>query len=328
MTALMSNEHDKPSQFLYSTVEQLRPLYTDSPEDTPENVLSNYPDPSEVVNALKVLIDLLLPGRMDAGTIGLDEFSVFLLRRLSHAWRHLRPQIERSIAFRWYGRAAMTEGALPENLDIHRESHAIMEAFFASFPKVRELVIHDIQAAYDGDPAALTYAEVQLAYPGLLAIAAHRLAHELYSLNVPVVPRIMSEWTHARTGVDLHPGARIGRSFFIDHATGVVVGETTEIGDRVKIYQGVTLGAKSFPLDENGHPIKHVKRHPTVESDVVIYANATILGGDTVIGCGSIIGANVFLNESVPHNSRVSTVHPELRIKQSTGKSGGCKEKS
>lgn len=321
----MNNDPDKPSQFLYNTVEQLRPLYSDSEEDTPENVLSGYPDPEEVVIALKVLIDLLLPGRMDPGTIGADEFSVFLLRRLSHAWRHLRPQIERSIAFRWYGRAAMTEGALPKDLDVHIESKRILEAFFQSFPKVRELVIHDIQAAYDGDPAALTFAEVQLAYPGLLAIAAHRLAHELYRLDVPVVPRVMSEWTHSRTGVDLHPGARVGKSFFIDHATGVVVGETTEIGDRVKIYQGVTLGAKSFPLDENGLPIKHVKRHPTVESDVVIYANATILGGDTIIGCGSIIGANVFLNESIPSNSIVSAVHPELRIKQQRDK-GGCKE--
>ncbi len=312
----MNQDTDQPSQVLADTVKRLRPLYTDSPEDLPENVLSEYPDPAEVVTTLKVLIDLLLPGRMNPGSIGLDDFSVFLLRRLTHTWRHLRPQIERSLAFRWYGRAAMTSGTLPSGLDVHAESRRILEAFFHSFPTIREYVIDDIRAAYDGDPAALTYAEVQLAYPGLLAIAAHRLAHELYRLDVPVVPRVMSEWTHANTGVDLHPGARIGRSFFIDHATGVVVGETTEIGDRVKIYQGVTLGAKSFPLDANGLPIKHIKRHPTVESDVVIYANSTILGGDTVIGRGSVIGANVFLNESVPPNSLVNAVHAELRIKQ------------
>jgi len=312
----MNQDSDQPSQVLGDTVKRLRPLYTDAPEDLPENVLSEYPDPSEVVSALKVLIDLLLPGRMNPGSIGMDEFSVFLLRRLTHAWRHLRPQIERSLAFRWYGRAAMTAGTQPSGLDVHAESRRILEAFFHSFPCIREYVIDDIRAAYDGDPAALTYAEVQLAYPGLLAIAAHRLAHELYRLDVPVVSRVMSEWTHANTGVDLHPGARIGRSFFIDHATGVVVGETTEIGGRVKIYQGVTLGAKSFPLDANGLPIKHIKRHPTVESDVVIYANTTILGGDTVIGRGSVIGANVFLNESVPPNSIVNAVHPELRIKQ------------
>lgn len=319
----MSAETDKPSKFLYSIVDRLCPLYGDSREDVPENVLSGYPDPSEVVEALRVLIDLLLPGRMNPGAIGWDEFSVFLLRRLSHAWRHLRPQIERGIAFRWFGRAAMTEGAQPQDLNVHEESHRLMEAFFDSFPCIRDLVIDDIRAAYDGDPAALTYAEVQLAYPGLLAIAAHRLAHELYRLDVPVVPRIMSEWTHSRTGVDIHPGARIGRRFFIDHATGVVVGETTEIGDRVKIYQGVTLGAKSFPLDADGLPIKHVKRHPTVESDVVIYANATILGGDTVIGRGSVIGANVFLNESVPPNSTVNNVHPELRIRPQRERGGG-----
>jgi serine O-acetyltransferase len=312
---MTNSDPDQPSQFLYETVRHLHPLYQDAAEDLPENILSDYPDPAEVVSALRMLIDLLLPGRMNPGSIGIDEFSVFLLRRLSHAWRHLRPQIERSIPFRWYGRAAITAGEKPCDLDVHAESHRILEAFIGSFPCIRELVIDDIRAAYDGDPAALTYAEVQLAYPGLLAIAAHRLAHELYRLNVPVVPRIMSEWTHSQTGVDLHPGATVGRSFFIDHATGVVVGETTVIGDRVKIYQGVTLGAKSFPLDENGLPIKHIKRHPTVENDVVIYANSTILGGDTVIGSGSTIGANVFLNESVPPNSFVAAVHPELRIK-------------
>lgn len=322
----MTMEADQPSQFLMDTVNRLRPLYSDVAEDLPENVLSEYPDAAEVVSALKVLIDLLLPGRMNPGCIGLDEFSVFLLRRLSHAWRHLRPQIERSLPFRWYGRAAMTVGTPVDPVDVHEASRKILEAFFGSFPEIRSYVIDDIRAAYDGDPAALTYAEVQLAYPGLLAIAAHRLAHELYRLDVPVVPRIMSEWTHSQTGVDLHPGAKIGRSFFIDHATGVVVGETTEIGDRVKIYQGVTLGAKSFPLDENGLPIKHIKRHPTVESDVVIYANATILGGDTVIGCGSVIGANVFLNASVPPNSIVNAVHPDLRIKQQRGREGGCKK--
>jgi serine O-acetyltransferase len=322
----MSTSSEKCSQFLYDTAHRLLPLYTDAPEDVPENVLSGYPDPNEVVPALKMLLDLLLPGRMNPGTIGPDEFSVFLLRRLSHAWRHLRPQIERSIAFRWYGRAAMTEGAEKvKDVDVYAVSHDLLEKFFNRFPSIREMVIDDIRAAYDGDPAALTYAEVQLAYPGLLAIAAHRLAHELYLLEVPVVPRIMSEWTHSQTGVDVHPGARIGRSFFIDHATGVVIGETTVIGDRVKIYQGVTLGAKSFSLDENGLPIKHVKRHPTVQNDVIIYANSTILGGDTVIGCGSIVGANVFLNESVPENSIVTARHPELSIRQQKGKTG-CKE--
>ena len=152
----------------------------------------------------------------------------------------------------------------------------------------------------------MSFAEVMLAYPGLLAIASHRLDHEFYKLDVPIVPRIMSEWTHTEAGVDIHPGAEIGEGFFIDHATGVVIGETTKIGRQVKLYQGVTLGAKSFPLDESGRPIKHIQRHPTVEDNVVIYANATILGGDTVIGAGSTIGGNVFLMESVPAGSFVT----------------------
>jgi len=320
-----SAHSDAFSQFFQDTASRLMPRYADSREDVPENVLSDYPDPVEVVDALRMLIDLMLPGRMNPGTIGLDEFGVFLLRRLSHAWRHLRPQVERSLAFRWVGRAVTTEGGCAPLTDVHGEANRVMEAYFARLPEIRDFVVDDIRAAYEGDPAALTFAEVQLAYPGLLAITAHRLAHELYALDVPVVPRIMSEWTHAQTGVDLHPGAKIGRRFFIDHATGVVVGETTEIGDDVKIYQGVTLGAKSFPLDENGNPIKHIKRHPTVEDGVIIYANSTILGGDTRIGCGSVIGANVFLNESVPTNSIVTARHPELRIQRQEGK-GNCPE--
>lgn len=312
---MRQQDKDDPGQFLYDTVAKLQPLYTDAKEDIPENILSEYPDASQVVEALEVMIDLLLPGRMSPGTICMDEFSVFLLRRLTHSWRLLRPQIERALPFRWYGHAAMIEGS-KEQVDIPAEATRVMHEFMNRFPAIREMVIEDIKAAYDGDPSALTYAEVQLSFPGLLALSAHRLAHELYLLDVPVVPRIMSEWTHNQTGVDCHPGAKIGRSVFIDHATGVVIGETTEIGDRAKIYQGVTLGAKSFPKDADGNPIKRIKRHPTVGDDVVIYANATILGGDTVIGCGSTIGANVFLHESIPSNSMVNNVHPELAIKQ------------
>jgi len=143
----------------------------------------------------------------------------------------------------------------------------------------------------------------------------YRIAHELYLLSVPVIPRLMSEWVHSKTGVDIHPGAKIGHGFFIDHATGVVIGETCTIGNNVKLYQGVTLGAKSFPLDKDGNPIKHIKRHPTVEDDVIIYAGATILGGDTVIGKGTTIGGNVFLMESVPENTMVTQKHADLKIR-------------
>jgi serine O-acetyltransferase len=178
----------------------------------------------------------------------------------------------------------------------------------------------DVQAAFDGDPAAVNFDEVILAYPGVLAISVHRLAHRLYELDVPLMPRIMSEWAHLQTGIDIHPGARVGRNFFIDHGTGVVIGETTDIGDNVKVYQGVTLGALSFPKDERGRVIREAKRHPTVEDDVTLYANAIVLGGDTVLGRGSVIGGSVFITTSVPPGSIVTFKPPELRVKPKSGK--------
>ena len=292
----------------------LTPLFSEAKEDRADSLLGSYPNTSNIVEALKLLIDVMFPGRMSQNNIEHDELGIFLVRRISDGWGLLRPEIERAIPFRWMGEAAKIEGASP-SVDIRAESMNVMEVFLHRMADVRKMLVEDVKAAYEGDPAALTYAEVQLAYPGLLAITSHRLAHELYKLNVPIVPRVMSEWTHAQTGVDIHPGAMIGHGFFIDHATGVVIGETTKIGNHVKLYQGVTLGARSFPLDENGLPIKHVQRHPTVEDDVVIYAHATILGGDTVIGKGSTIGGNVFLMESVPAGSFVTGKHPELHIK-------------
>jgi serine O-acetyltransferase len=166
----------------------------------------------------------------------------------------------------------------------------------------------------DGDPAAQSLDEIVMAYPGFLAVTVYRLAHELHQLGIPLMPRIMTEWAHARTGADIHPGARIGRSFFIDHATGVVIGETSDIGDHVKLYQGVTLGALSFPRDDEGNLIRNTKRHPTVESGATIYANATILGGKTVVGAGSVIGGSVFVVKSVPQGSRVALKPPELTV--------------
>ena len=292
----------------------LIPLYSEEKEDRADSVLSLYPNTSNIVEALKLLIDAMFPGRMSQADIEADEIGIFLVRRLSDAWSLLRPEVERAIPFRWVGEAARTEGA-PKKVDAREESVTVMRSFAEKLPEIRKLLVEDVKAAYEGDPAALTYAEVQLAYPGVLAITSHRLAHELYKLSVPIVPRVMSEWTHSQTGVDIHSGAMIGHGFFIDHATGVVIGETTKIGNNVKLYQGVTLGARSFPLDEHGLPIKRIKRHPTVENDVVIYAHATILGGDTVIGKGSTVGGNVFLMESVPPNSFVTGKHPELHIK-------------
>ncbi len=198
---------------------------------------------------------------------------------------------------------------------VEDKSRALTLEFLEGIPRIRMLLAGDVQAAFDGDPAALNCDEVILAYPGLLAISVQRLAHSLYKLKVPLVPRIMSEWAHAQTGIDIHPGANIGRNFFIDHGTGVVIGETTDIGDSVKIYQGVTLGALSFAKDERGRVIREAKRHPTVEDHVTIYANAIILGGDTVIGENSVVGGSVFVTSSVPPNSLVTFKPPELRLK-------------
>lgn len=178
------------------------------------------------------------------------------------------------------------------------------------FPKIRETIQTDIQAAYNGDPAALSTEEILFSYPSIIAITIHRIAHELYNAGVPIIPRIMSERAHSLTGIDIHPGAKIGEYFFIDHGTGVVIGETCTIGKNVKIYQGVTIGAKSFPLDENGNPIKGIKRHPDIGDNVVIYAGATILGGDTQIGHDSVIGGNIWLTKSVPPHSRIYNSQP------------------
>jgi serine O-acetyltransferase len=183
-------------------------------------------------------------------------------------------------------------------------------------PDLRTILHTDISAAYTGDPAAMTNEEILLSYPAVDAISVHRIAHELYRLEVPIIPRIMSEYAHQLTGIDIHPGAVIGDHFFIDHGTGVVIGETCVIGRNAKLYQGVTLGAKSFPLDDQGNPIKGIKRHPDIEDNVVIYAGATILGGDTVIGHDSIIGGNVWLTSSVPPFSRVYNSQPEPTIRQ------------
>lgn len=175
----------------------------------------------------------------------------------------------------------------------------ICDEFISQLPEVKNLLLKDIEAIYEGDPAAKCHEEVLICYPGFYAISIYRIAHVLYTLRVPLIPRIMTEFAHEKTGVDIHAGATIGEYFCIDHGTGIVIGETTTIGDRVKIYQGVTLGAKSFKVDENGNPVKDIKRHPDIGNNVVIYANATILGGDTKIGDNCVIGGNTWLTRSV-----------------------------
>jgi len=195
----------------------------------------------------------------------------------------------------------------------------VVTRLLRQLPDVQRLLQADILAAYEGDPAASSTMEVVMSYPGLQAIVIHRVAHVLYREKVPLIPRMMSEHAHSRTGIDIHPGAEIGAGFFIDHGTGVVIGETCTIGRRVKLYQGVTLGALSFEKDEEGRLIKGIKRHPDVGNDVIIYAGATILGGDTVIGDGSVIGGNVWLTHSVPAGSVVYNAQPTPLIRQADG---------
>ena len=181
----------------------------------------------------------------------------------------------------------------------------VCDALFAAFPELQRLLRLDLIAGFDGDPAAKSYGEVALSYPGFFAISTYRIAHELYEAGVPYLPRMMTEYAHNKTGIDINPGAKIGESFFIDHGTGIVIGETTVIGHHVKLYQGVTLGAKSFETDENGNPVKNIKRHPNIGNHVVIYAGATILGGSTTVGDGVTVGGNVWLTHSVEPGTTV-----------------------
>lgn len=200
-------------------------------------------------------------------------------------------------------------------IDYEAKGQAIAIKFLEQIPRIRRTLATDVEAAYEGDPAVISRDEIIFCYPGLEAITVHRLAHEMLKLGVPFIPRMMTEWAHKETGIDIHPGATIGDHFFIDHGTGVVIGETCEIGSHVKIYQGVTLGALSFPTDSDGHLIRGQKRHPTIEDRVVIYANATILGGKTVIGHDSVIGSSVWITATVSPHTTVVLEKPNLKVR-------------
>ncbi|MCI0492544.1 MAG: serine acetyltransferase, partial [Planctomycetes bacterium] len=217
------------------------------------------------------------------------------------------------------GRALRHEAGATDDCDPDQDFEALGQAktilFFERLAGLRRQLATDVQAAFDGDPACKSLDEVIFCYPGLEAITVYRLAHVLYQLDIPFIPRMMTEWAHGRTGIDIHPGAKIGDHFFIDHGTGVVIGETCEIGEHVKIYQGVTLGALSFNTDEEGNLVRGQKRHPTLEDRVVIYANATILGGNTVIGHDSVIGSSVWLTTSVGPYTTVALEKPQLRMR-------------
>jgi serine O-acetyltransferase len=264
------------------------------------------PARGEVIRALDALQELLFPGY--TGAQGLTGASLRLRVESRLAWLNetLTEQIGRAV-----NHGHRLEEACPF---AGREAAECAGEFLSRLPALREVLATDVSAAYDGDPAAACLDEIIFSYPGLYAVMVYRLAHELHSLGVPLIPRIMTEHAHHRTGIDIHPATRVGRRFFIDHGTGVVVGGTAVIGDNVKLYQGVTLGAFSFDKDDEGRLVRHTKRHPTIEDDVVVYAGATILGGETVIGRGSVIGGNVWLTHSVPPGTRVLQESPALRI--------------
>lgn len=278
-------------------------------DDRARRISHRYlPSRDAIVEILEGVLDLMYPGYF--GRRDLNE--VNLSAHIAHAVSVLGPKIEREMEHcLCYGREQATRMDIG---DCAPKARDLSQVFLRRLPEIRQLLLQDVQAAFDGDPAATNLDEVVLAYPGLLAVSVYRIAHALHDLGVPMMARIMTEWAHSKTGCDIHPGAKIGPAFFIDHATGVVIGETTEIGEGVKLYQGVTLGALSFPRDASGHIIRGRKRHPTVEAGSTLYANATVLGGQTVVGSGSVIGGSVFLTHTVPPRSRVSLKEPELRV--------------
>jgi len=269
---------------------------------------SNLPVRDKILNILGLLIEVLFPGYTGKRTITKSNINFIVGDILCQVYNDLCEQVER--AYQYACRINKCDGC-----DCRTMAEDVTEHLLRQLPKIRELLKGDVGAAFDGDPAAKSYEEIVISYPCITAIATYRIAHELYLKEVPLIPRIMSECAHSKTGIDIHPGARIGRNFFIDHGTGVVIGETTIIGNNVKIYQGTTLGAMSFPKDERGGVIKGGKRHPTIEDNVTIYAEATILG-DVTIGAGSIVGGNVWIKESVPAGVTVTTPHADLVYKK------------
>lgn len=259
------------------------------------------PNRDTIIHIILGLRQIMFPGYFDSENLSHTNPTYFVGHNITKLYEALSCQVK----------AALTQQA-KENADDNEISDKVNDIccrFFSSLASIQKMLTKDVQAAFDGDPAAKTKEEIIFCYPGLFAIFVYRLAHELYKMDVPFIPRIMTEYAHSHTGIDINPGATIGEYFFIDHGTGVVIGETTEIGNNVKIYQGVTLGALST---RSGQLLRDVKRHPTIEDNVTIYSSASILGGETVIGEGSVIGGNAFITESVPAGTRVSVKTPEL----------------
>jgi len=268
------------------------------------------PSRTAIVEVLELTRQLLLPGFFGQKKLTRENIRYHVGNLLVNLGEKLADQIYHCLCM------AEACGSCTHGPACRKKAETAASQFLQRVPKIRDALALDAQAAYDGDPAAKSVDEVIYCYPGFYAVTVYRIAHELLKLGVPLMPRIMTEHAHSLTGTDIHPGATIGKSFFIDHATGVVIGETTTIGNNVKIYQGVTLGALSFPKDERGRIIKGHKRHPTLKDNVTVYANATILGGDTVIARGVTVGGNTFVTHSVNADSLVAVEAPKLNIKR------------
>ena len=260
------------------------------------------PNRSVIIDIVRDLKSIVFPGYFSTDTSATIFPEYYVGHRLNDIYDRLKNQIEIALLY---------HGEEPEEAAARADRTTC--GFFEQLPEIQRLLLTDVQAGFDGDPAAKSKEEIIFSYPGLFAIYVYRLAHVLYKEEIPFIPRVMSEYAHGRTGIDINPGATIGEYFFIDHGTGVVVGETTEIGNNVKLYQGVTLGALST---RKGQQLANVKRHPTIRDNVTIYSNSTVLGGETVVGENTIIGGNTFITESIPANTKVSAKSPELVIKK------------
>ena len=297
-------------------VDELLQTYSETGGINYLDAAATLPSRLAIESACAELMSLMFPGFRSEALVSSEDLADTTRTRIRNLQARLKKEICRSL------------GRIPADEATDRRADDILRRFMSELPKVRKMLWTDIDAAYEGDPAAQSYEEIILAYPALEAIAIQRMAHVLYLKGLPLIPRIMTEWAHSRTGIDIHPGAKIGSHFFIDHGTGVVIGETCEIGTRVKLLHGVTLGARSFQKDQHGKIKKGGKRHPTVEDDVTIYPNSTVLGGETVIGARSTIGGNVFLMQSVPPDSLVYYEEKQLRIvpKQKHKPAGGRDE--
>ena len=278
------------------------------------NHLGHCPMPSYdvIIEATEDLKEIIYPGYRRRSGLHSGNVAYHVGDLVDRLHDKLTMQIARSLC---HGAGKDTRCNPQQRSDFESQGQKKTIAFLERLPELRETLSKDVEAAYAGDPACKTTDEIIFCYPGLEAVTVYRLAHLLHELEVPLIPRMMTEWAHGKTGIDIHPGAKIGEHFFIDHGTGVVIGETTVIGNWVKLYQGVTLGALSFPTNEQGVLVRGSKRHPTIEDRVVIYANATVLGGDTVVGHDAVIGSSVWVTHSVDPKTTVTLKNPELHIR-------------